>query len=175
MNWICCTLSFVVWMLSYATQKLSMSEVKTFWVAFCPKDTNVMQETSNSSWVLMVIFVIQLKWSSNLRFAITLRCLSDGTPSDEGFSSSDGGRQTSCGQTGTVRPGATNWLSHSLAATSFVKFFIGMGGVLNLKRKFMMNEDNPGFETIAIALYRFGNCSFTNFLVSWSGMGEGHK
>ena len=36
----------------------------------------------------------------------------------------------------------------------------------------MISAANPGFETIAIAVYTFGNCSVENFRVSLSGIGE---
>ena len=44
-----------------------------------------------------------------------------------------------------------NCRNHFLASSSSVKFFIGIGGLLNLKRNFIMIEASPGFETIAIA------------------------
>jgi hypothetical protein len=44
-----------------------------------------------------------------------------------------------------------NCFNHSVAAWSFVKLFIGIGGDFKPNRIFMMNFERPGLHTIAIA------------------------
>lgn len=46
----------------------------------------------------------------------------------------------------------TYCFSHSFASFSLLKFFIGIGGVFNLKSKFIISEESPGLETMAIAV-----------------------
>ena len=41
-----------------------------------------------------------------------------------------------------------------------------------MKRMFIMNLDNPGLDTIAMAEYMSGNCVVANSLVALSGTGE---
>ena len=44
-----------------------------------------------------------------------------------------------------------NCFNHSVAALSFVKLFIGIGGGVNPNKIFIMNLESPGLQTIAIA------------------------
>jgi hypothetical protein len=52
---------------------------------------------------------------------------------------------------------------------------MGIAGGLREKSIFMINLASPGFETMVMAVYMFGNCSEENFRVALSGMGEFFK
>ena len=47
-----------------------------------------------------------------------------------------------------------------------------MGGGLKRNKIFMMSFGNPGFDTMAMAVYTFGNCAEAKSLVALSGTGE---